>query len=201
MPLYGFNIEKTTSFRGVAQPFGNTYYYQMDATLTQANAIECLDSLVAKERPLFASSVTFVKGRAWTAGGTKQENNMIAQKAYSSVGTAGGGGTTLDKERAILVRFRAGNDSRGNPVYLRKWWHVDLQVINATTLSNGVLQNTEQLPTGVRTFLETQANGFKTLSGPGFNGDLRSEKNRPIDGPTTAHPYYEHHQLGDQWRG
>jgi hypothetical protein len=209
MARYGVQVEKSTSFRGAAQPFSNTYYYEgavANGDPTDPNAIgyanNILDDVVALERAIHGTNVTFVMARCWSQIGTKEQNQMLVQRALSGNGTGAGPSTAADKERAFLVRFRAGNDTRGRPVYLRKWFHLDIGVIASEGISNAQLQQTAQLTSGQRSQLETWANGFKTITpGAGPNATLVAKNGRPIDGSTTAHPYFEHHQLGDAWRG
>ena len=202
MSITGVSITKSCSFRGVAQHFANTYYYETPLPVTAGTADSLIDAVVALEKPMHATTVTFVKGRAWSAGGTPAENNMLAQKNLSGNGTNGGGGSTaMDKERAFLVRFRAGNDSKGRPVYLRKWWHLDLGIIASDSVTNTQLQNVASLTSGQRAQLVTWADSFKHLTVGAQGFDLVSKNGRDIDGATQAHQYLEHHQLGDMWRG
>jgi hypothetical protein len=206
---FGVQIEKSTSFRGAAQPFSNTYYYEAATANSPANnasvigyANALLDAIIPIERGAHSPNVTFVAARCWSQIGTPAQNEMIVQRSLSGAGTGGGASTAMDKERAFLVRFRAGVDSKGRPVYLRKWFHLDVGVLGGAGITNAQLVQTEQLTTAQRSALETIANNLKTVtpaSGPVAN--LVAKGGRPIDGGTTAHPYLEHHQLGDAWRG
>lgn len=201
MARVGVSITKTCTFRGVAQPFSNTYYYETPLPVVASVADSLIDNIVAKEKAIHSTAVTFSRGQCWSAGGTKAENQMITQKALSGTGTGGTPSSAMDKERAFLVRFRAGVDSRGNPVYLRKWWHLDVGTIGGAAVDNSMLQNTAQLTTAQRNSLVATADAFKSITALPQNFDLVSEKGRTISGSTVAHPYLEHHQLGDQWRG
>jgi hypothetical protein len=202
MARTGVSITKSTPFRGVSQEFSNTYFYQsVQGTVSTADAEALLDALVAKEKAIHGSAVTFVRGRVWSAGGTKEQNNMIFQKQLSGTGTGGGDSTTLDRERAFLVRIRAGVDTKGRPVYLRKWWHLCVAVIGAEGLTNGVLSNISQLSSGQRSTLVGWMNGFKDVTANAVSYSLVAENGRAITGDTIAHPFLEHHQLGDMWRG
>jgi hypothetical protein len=201
MARVGVSITKSFSFRGAAQEFSNTYYYQTSGVVNASIADALIDNLAAKEKLIHGTGVSFVRGKCWTAGGTKAENNMLAQKPLTGTGSANLSVTSpIDRERAFLVRFRAGNDSKGRPVYLRKWWHLDVSSISTTAISNAQLQQTAPLDSAQRTALQNTADGFKSVSASTTNFDLVSEKGRAIDGPTVAHPYLEHHQLGDMWR-
>lgn len=201
MARVGVSVTKSVTFRGVAQQFGNTYYYDTPIVVLPGVADQLIDNIVAKEKAIHSSSISFLFGRCWSAGGSKAENNMLAQKALSGTGAGTSPAPAMDKERAFLVRFRAGIDSRGNPVYLRKWWHLDVQSISGSSVTDPMLANTAQLGSTLRAGLETAANGFKSITALPQNFDLVSEKGRGITGATVAHPYLEHHQLGDMWRG
>jgi|SRR5215207_2046676 len=202
MGLIGVSIVKSTSFRGVAQEFSNTYYYDVVGTPNATVAQEIIDALVTKEKAKHSTTISFVRAKAWTAGGTNQQNNMLVQTNLTGAGSA----TDLaqmDKERAVLVRFRAGQDSRGRPVYLRKWWHLNVTAIGGSSLTNGQLANTSGLDSTQKAAIVAFGDDIKnlTLITNGFtNATLVSPKGRPITGATTAHPYLEHHQLGDMWR-
>lgn len=202
MAMIGVSIVKSTSFRGVSQEFSNTYYYSFTGTANETVASELIDLVVALEKPMHSPQINFVRGWAWSAGGSPSTNNMLSQKNLTGAGTGPTSGGT-DKERAFLVRFRAGNDSRGRPVYLRKYWHLDVGLIASTSISSGQIAQTAQLATAQRNQLVAWADSLKDLvptSLGGGHATLVSNKGRPIDGATVAHPYYEHHQLGDMWR-
>jgi hypothetical protein len=198
----GISITKTISFRGAAQEFSNTYYYDAPEPL-EGNVVEnAVDLLVTKEKAIHASTVTFLRGRAWTAGGTEQQNNMLVDKQLSGAGAVAPH-ASLDRERAILVRFRAGVDSKGRPVYLRKWWHLDVFGIDGVSYSNAQLAQTGTLSTAQQAAIVAMGNGVKQIAPTGASGpwNLVSPKGRAITGSTEAHKYLEHHQLGDMWRG
>src|SRR5215216_599063 len=141
MARIGVSITKSTAFRNSTQEFSNVYYYDVDNQPSEAQATTFIDNLTALEKTFHGTNVTFVRGRCWSAGGTKEENNMITQKNLAGTGVrtpvAG-----LDKERAFLFRLRAGNDSRGNPVYLRKWWHAEAQFVSGQSISTQIMEQT-----------------------------------------------------------
>lgn len=202
MGRLGVSITKSTSWRGVAQEFSNTYYYEVVNQPNATVANEIIDALVVKEKAQFSANNTFVRAKAWSAGGSKAENQMLVQKNLTGTGTPTGG-STQSKEHAYLVRIRAGNDSRGNPVYLRKWWHLDVTLIAGSSITNGMFQGTAQLNQSQRDALVAFANDIKslTLVTNGFTtATLVAKNGRQITGDTVAHPYVEHHQLGDMWR-
>jgi hypothetical protein len=202
MARFGVNILKRVAFRGGTQHFGNTYYYDDPLGTPGLSTLEALvDDIVAKEKNNHSSAVTFVRGRLWSQIGTPSQNNMLVDKALSGTGsrsTVAG----LDRERAFLVRFRAGVDSLGRPVYLRKWLHV-CGAISGTSISTGALEQTSELTTTERTAVEAFGDSIKsiTVGAPAHTFNLISKGGRPIDGATNAHRFLEHHQLGEEWRG
>lgn len=201
MARVGVSITKSVSFRGVAQEFGNTYYYETPLPVVESVADSLIDNIVAKEKALHSTVISFVFARCWSAGGTKAENNMIKQKALSGTGTGASPVSGMDRERAFLVRFRAGVDTRGNPVYLRKWWHLMVGSLGGNAVGAGQFENTTQLAASSRSSLEASADAFKSITALPQNFDLVSEKGRGISGATKAHDWLEHRQLGDAWRG
>jgi hypothetical protein len=104
----------------------------------------------------------------------------------------------MDRERAILFRWPAGFDTRGKPVYLRKWFHA-CGNIGGVTMTAGHLQNTLAFSTADKNTLKNLATPFDEI-GAGEVWDLCSASGRVATAPPEAHAYLEHHQLGDAWR-
>lgn len=196
MPIYAIAIEKAVSFRGATQPFSNVYHYRVAAGAAP-NWTPVLDELVAIEKQLHAAAVSFVQARIWTAGGTKEQNQMVEERALSGTG-AGSTHAAMDRERALLIRWPAGKDSRGKAVYLRKWFHCCGSAAGVT-FSDAILQNTAQIPQSNRDGIMVEANKLR-LIGLADEFLLVAASGREHTGPGQCHPYLEHHQLGDQWR-
>lgn len=200
MPRFGVSVEKTVSFRGFPQPFANVYYYNqpdiaVDALVTLENL---LDIIVAEEKEMFAGVVSFVRGRVWNTGsGSQAGNQMRIDKALAGVGAALEH-AVMDRERAFLFRWPAGTDSRGKPVYLRKWYHLCSQFGGA--VADDVLANRAAIPLNIRQNLEAQVAQFRSPTAGGFNFDLVAQSGRVTTGGVECHRYLEHRQLGDQWR-
>lgn len=201
MPRVGVSITKSVAFRGATQEFSNVYYYDVTATPSVASAEAMIDALVTGEKSIHATSVTFVRGRLWSQVGTPAQNEMIAQKNLSGTG-ARSQETSLDKERAFLFRIRAGVDSRGNPVYLRKWFHACGQFVSGQTLATGTLSNSSGFTQAERDAQVAQMTWVDNANGAGNGATLVAKSGRaPTAGATwQAHQFLEHHQLGDMWR-
>lgn len=202
--IVGVSIEKAVGFRGGVQPVTNVYYYAAPIPHTDAFTWEGLvDQLREIEWNIHASSVSFVRGRLWRADGTIAENTMIVDKPLTGAGGQLDHGV-MDRERAVLIQIPAGTDIKGRPVYLKKWYHLCSTNIGGVAVSNGALANTEQLTTVQRDAMAAVGEDIKSI-GLGLDGateaTLTSKTNRALTGPAKCHPYLEHHQLGDAWRG
>jgi hypothetical protein len=203
MARIGLSITKSTAFRNSTQEFSNVYYYGNGAgQLPNATDAESLlDTLVTLEKAIHSTAVTFVRGRVWSQVGTPSQNEMIVQKNLSGTGSRTQV-TSLDKERAFLFRIRAGVDTRGNPVYLRKWYHACGEFVTGQGISAGILAGTSGWSTAERDAQANAMNSIKNFVVNGVTWNLVSKSGRDYGAGNnfTAHQFLEHHQLGDQWR-
>lgn len=201
MTRVGISITKSVPFRNSTQEFSNVYYY--DGLLgrpTVAEADTLIDAVVAREKANFAAAVTFVRGRLWEQTADKATTEMVSQKNLSGAGNLS---TTasMDRERAMLFRLRAGVDSRGNPVYLRKWFHFACGG-GGFTVSAGHLENTSAISSADRAASVARINNIGSIGSGTTLGTLCAKHGRqPTAGAQwECHAYLEHRQLGDQWR-
>jgi hypothetical protein len=197
----GLSITMQVAFRDSTQEFSNVFFYDGllgRPSVAQADAL--IDEQVTRMKPLFGSLVTFVRGRLWEQTGDKATTEMISQKVLSGTGSAASS-SGADRERAYLFRLRAGVDSRGNPVYLRKWLHAQADIGGVST-SGGIQQNTTGFTTGQRSTLAALMNPFGSIGSGTTLGTICAKGGRqPTAGAQwEAHKYLEHRQLGDQWR-
>jgi hypothetical protein len=202
MARIGISITKSGAFRNSTQEWSNVYYYGNGAGAlpSAADAESLLDAIVASEKTHHGTNVTFVRGRVWSQVGTPSQNEMIVQKNLSGVGARAAG--SFDKERAFLFRIRAGNDSRGNPVYLRKWFHACAEFVSGQTIGSGVLQNASGFTQAERDAQAAVVNNYKSWLVNGVTWTLVSKSGRDFGAGQNfqAHQFLEHHQLGDMWR-
>jgi hypothetical protein len=201
MTRIGISITKSCAFRNATQEFSNVYYYDGlagDPSVASADAL--IDELVTKEKTIHATSVTFVRGRLWRQTADKATTEMISQKNLSGTGSKSAD-TSVDRERAILFRLRAGVDSRGNPVYFRKWYHT-LGDPTGTGFSSAELANTAAFNTTRRAAMVTALPAIGSIGSGGTLGTLCSKNGRVSTAGATweCHQFLEHHQLGDMWR-
>lgn len=196
------SITKRVVFRDSTQEFSNVYCYAnaspagLDPDFPQGS--DLIDEVANVEKGIHGTSVTFIRGRLWSSGGTPAENKMLTDKVLTGLGTAVTN-TSMDKERAVLIQWGAGDDSRGRKVYLRKWYHLCASIggVGATA---GQLANETQLTSAQRNAVATSVDAL-TRIGSVEEWGLVADSGRERDGTApTCHKYLEHHQLGDQWR-
>lgn len=202
MARVGIAITKSCAFRNSTQEFTNVYYYDgLAGTPSQAQAAALIDELVTKEKTVHSNAVTFVRGRCWLETGSPATSEMLDQHNLSGLG-ATGSVTNMDRERAYLFRLRAGNDSRGNPVYLRKWYHSCGLFVTGTTPSSAILENTAGWTQAQRDALVAALPAIGAIGSGTTAGVLCSKRGRVASAGATwsAHQFLEHHQLGDMWR-
>lgn len=197
MAQYGIAITKHVSFRGVNQEFSNVYHYT-GLTLTPGDAATFAGAIKTLEVPMHSTDVVFVRYRVWTSGGSPSSNQTVAQGTLSGTGNQITS-ALMDRERAVLIRYAAGTDSRGHAVYLRKWFH-SCGSCATVGFSNNVLQNTAAIGTTDRNTIAAAADDFLTVTAAGQTGNLCAESGRAGGTPVSCHQYLEHHQLGDMWR-
>lgn len=206
MPIIGISVLKEVSFRNSIQPFSNMYFYNngIGGVPDDAAAGALLDEVVAFEKTIHATDVTFKYGRVWHQTLLAITSEMIHQKSLSGAGTQTAH-SQLDRERAYLIRWRAGVDSRGNPVYLRKWYHTCGGFgsgIPNSAVTIGILQNVTGFSTTDRNTIANKAAEVYNIGGSPGPWDLcaKSGRGSSVGNNPQAHQFLEHHQLGDQWR-
>ena len=202
MTRIGLSITKSVTFRLATQEFSNVYYYTSGAGVPdQTKADAMIDQVKAVEVPFHSTLVTFVRGRLWTETGSPAGNEMISQKNLSGTGSTTAD-NSVDKERAFLAYIRAGNDSRGKPVYLRKWYHSCGTGPGAVAPSSTMLGQTTALTSTQRNAVGTAVSGISPIGTGGEVWTICAKSGRqPTGGAAwTGHQWLEHHQLGDMWR-
>src|SRR5215211_3435215 len=190
MTRYGISITKSTAFRNSTQEFSNVYYFDgYVGTASAAEADAAIDAMVTKERPLYGTTVNFIRGRLWKQTADKATTEMLSQKNLSGTGSASPN-ATIDRERAYLFRLRAGLDSRGKPVFLRKWIHACCD-LGGVALTGGMLSQTNGFTSGNRATLQALMAPFGTHDVGGAPGTLVSKNGRTTTAGATweAHPY------------
>lgn len=143
MPPFAYAVTKRITWRGGQEEFSNVYHYDHLAGDTIFGDI--LDALVAKEKTIHRSDVTFVSGRAWgptNAGQAASITRLI--KEYSGAGTAPLP-AVIPPELCVVASFFVGRSpTTQRKRFLRKYFHTyglssgttgDLKSLGVGTLS------------------------------------------------------------------
>lgn len=123
MARVAVSIEKGVSFWGKEERFANVYHYDLGVagTVVPGDANALVDALVALEKPVYASVVSFRTARVWETGGTPAENETVLIKDLTGPGTLSSS-TQLWAENAVVVNIDTGrNTTTGRKIYLRKY--------------------------------------------------------------------------------
>lgn len=192
----GVSITKKVFFRGVNQEFSNVYHYRNPSAVTGPWGT-IVSEIVTTEKALHSTDVTFVTARVWSVGGSPAQNEMLHEETLTGTGTQATN-SSMDRERAVLIRWPAGKDIRGKPVYLRKWYHCCGNA-NAVIFAAAQLQQTAAIAAGDRTTIASKADENRQVL-PTASWDIISKKGRLTTGAAQCHSYLEHHQLGEAWR-
>lgn len=200
MALTGVSITMETPFRDSVQEFSNVFFYQSLGVMGPGDASGIVSYLVNRMKPLHSGAVTFKRAKVWSAGGSTADNRMIHEEELTGTGT-GSIVAEFDRERAFLIQWPAGFDVRGHPVNLKKWFHSAGNPVGAAAAASAQLANTAQISAAARLTIENLCAGFAEPDTLTEAFHLCSATGRLAEGPPVCHPYLEHHQLGDQWRG
>lgn len=192
-----FSITKRAPFRNSTQEWSNVYTYGSVVAPNESEVLARIDELTAFEKTIHANNTTFLHGRGWSSGGSISSNIMIGEKDLSGVGALTVN-VNCDVERAYLFMWPCGFDSRGHQIYLRKWYH-SCAAIPGSTLSTGILNNSSGFTSTERTAIASTVNAIRRIGGAD-EYLLKSMAGRDSTADCTAHQFFEHHQLGDQWR-
>ncbi len=194
MPLVAFSTTKTMRWYGVDERFSNVYVYDMP-TVTDENAMLLATQIINTESQVHATSINYVETRAWTTGGTPQENETIFIRDENETGDQPPEPLWF-RPAAFLLSWRTGRPSiRDRPVYLHKWFH-SLSLLGAA--DNSWISGAEPIPTATTLDLLTQigANLTSIELPDGSVNELASNSGRkPLNAVPAITPFLEYHEL------
>jgi hypothetical protein len=163
-------------WHGKDEEYDNVYYLEGPAEPPDAAGLEKLISEIASaEKPIHGTRVNFVRGRVWSAGGTKEQNITLALVDLTGQGDLIGAQTF--GELAILVEWECGRRNiKGRKVYLRKYIRVGN---GAGVWGPGVRTGEEAMGVVDKRAFKEYADRVQTIVAPaGVNWQLRSKGGR-----------------------
>jgi hypothetical protein len=133
--IVGVSVTKSTLWRGINEEFSNVYHYDAAADTTSQ---QIADSVVAAERALHGSNVTFKGVKVWgPTDGPKEQSVMLLQQTLTGNGSQLSGVPTA-KELAIVVQWDTGRkNSRGGRIFLRKYIHLGMMSGGTEDMAKG----------------------------------------------------------------
>lgn len=191
--VYAFSIRKTRAWRGKTQGISNVYHYFL-TTPTTAALENVLTALATAEKPIHATSVNYVEGRAWgpvtpSGSGGRMEAVVTLTGTGSATATA-----NMYLECALLIVWPLGRyGAKNRPQFMRKWLHTcSLAAATGSDLTgNGTLN---PLSTAGTTYRDAVTNLTPTGGGPSLPMQTASG-HTPIS-PGFLYQYLEHRQFG-----
>lgn len=196
MGFFVFSINKSISWRGVDQGFGNRYIYELPTDEPSLTVLEnMVDTLVNAEKPVHGSAVAFRVGRVWgPVGPNGRGGTMRVVRPLTASGTGGVSTSGWYKEFSFLCVWPLGRYGEKNrPQFLRKWIHPNTSLGLAQNYWDGSTQIPS--PPGA---LGTYMTAVRTIpygsGGPPLS--LASPKGHFADAGGYVYPYLEHRQYG-----
>lgn len=169
-PTVAVSITKSTVWRERAELFDNVYYFDGPAFQAgDANYERLVERIVAAEKLVHGTNVTFEQARIWSAGGTVLQNVTLGLIDLSGTGSLGA--LAIYKESAVLVEWECSRANiLGRKVYLRKYIRpcaVNSQVSTATILTGETAINAS-MAAPFKTYADT-VDQIEITAGPTFN--------------------------------
>lgn len=151
--IAGVHITHSISWQGKQEEFDTVYHYDTPTITTASGWQELVNAIVALEKPLFPSTVNFVRARVHGPTDlTKVEDVMQYVGDLTGQGTATAG-FPCPPELAVVSELYMGRGPKGGKQILKKFWHA-AQVEGTGAIS--------PMTTGVNPLLAAQKTKFQT---------------------------------------
>jgi hypothetical protein len=189
---FAVSITKSVPFQGRSESFANVYQYGGPSPdPAQAQAI--VDALVAIEKPLHSSAITFEGAFVWEIGGTPAENLPILKTDIPGTGSDPGA-LIIYMECAVMVKMRSTRvGALGKPAWFRKWYHPG--ALNVTGVTDAVKAGTAPLPAAAKTKFANALEDAATLTVNGTDYLMQTTNGGVAQLPAICNDYLEHRQF------
>lgn len=183
MAPYGFSVTKKMTWRGTEE-FSNVYHYDCGAGVSDSTLEAFLDAIVAAEKTVHTSQVTFVSGRVWgPTGQGAQVSETRVVKDYTGTGTLiAAASAVMYREATVLVEWYIGRaPGTGRKRILKKFLHA----CGLPSSSSGIWGDVTIGQNNKDPFI-TWGNTIKTLNAGVSGADLCTEDGTHL--PTGTNP-------------
>lgn len=186
MARFKVAVTKSVPFQGSGDEFSNVYTYETGITDPDFNQLA--DAIVAAEKLVFASLITFLRVQVWDAG--LPPNTMRLSKAVTGQGAASATAGAY-RECALLVKWPlppSTSSGRARQRSLKKWLHTSNFGSVTQMQGDTAYASTAAIP-GLAGYISAITN---PISG---GATLTSDSGAEPSGPAVLHPYLEHRQF------
>lgn len=168
MAPYAVIITRSLNWHGHAEEWSSVYHYDTGTAPSEQGWNDLIDAIVAAERPLFGSDVSFKSARVHgPTNGTQAEDQMRFAKDLTGVGSSTSG-IVVPPESCVVIEWSLGRSPRGYKQLLKKFMH--MVNIEGTGASQGHADGRSQLGTAHKAKFITYGNAVKAITiGPVTN--------------------------------
>lgn len=193
MAILGVSITKSFLYRGNQERWDNVYHFEVPEADEQT-ARDIIEALNPIETAVHGDSVNFREARAWSAGGTPEENETVLILDLTGVGGQPARGDWF-ATACYFVQIRTDRDSAtGKPVYLSKY--LRSRTAFGETITQEAMTGREQLPGSVQDNIFNYMNDLTPLSTSSGDYNLAAPSGRvAVSGLPEVDPYIEDHEL------
>ncbi len=158
-----FTVTKSRLWRGTQEQFANVWHYNVSAGESNDTLTSLLDAIVAKEKEVFGTNVTFVQGRV--NGPTNQGEALNVMRVIKDLSGAGSynpaTASTTPGESAGVCSFYVGrNPATGRKRFLRKYLHLG----RIETSVADIVQGNTALDAAIKTRLKNWYESMKNMT-------------------------------------
>ena len=167
MGAYGVTIEKTITFRGVAELVSNVYHYRITAPL--AVDYEALaDAVTALDKSAHTAAFAYKTARVFgPTDGTPAANLMRLVKDLTGAGTRAGPGPTFYPELCAVSSIFVGRSPvKNRKIFVRKFFRINSAPSTGSDASTGLLGTTD------KNVFNAVMNDAKQISSGGITFDM-----------------------------
>lgn len=186
MARYKVSVTKGMMFQGKDQEWSNVYCYEVGLVNPDFDALA--DAIVAAERPVHGSQVSFRKVQVWDVG--LPPNLMRVSKPLSGTGSATNNDQYIECAHLVkwpLPRSTAGLSSRQRS--LKKYLHSNSLAFGSGPWTGNTIFANPAAGSAGRTYINA------VTAPAGLDAQLVSPSGAEPDGPAVLHPYLEHRQF------
>lgn len=179
-------IVKSTTYRGSAEEFSNTYHFNGGTPADAAHWKALADAIIAEEKKIYRSDVTIVRAYGHAAG------SVIRAWGYDYAGGTGAiagtaaltaGDVRMPGDAAAWIRWpTTALTSRGKPIYLRNYYH-------GVSADSNTLAGQDRFAGDQKTLFETYGNHWVSGFSDGTNTYVRSGPGGATGGTAVASYY------------